>query len=105
MPAGARIEHRPAAERVGRRDRAHDEPVARGGEQRRLEAHLPQAVAERRQPRRHRPRAVMHHDAPAAQLVAQVQHRVEDLRRHDLRRGIGERIAAGDVAQRRSRRG
>ena len=68
---------------VGGRAGAGVGAVAGGSRQLRLGAQLPQAVAERDEPRGHGTRAVMGHDAAGALLVAQVERRVDDLGRHD----------------------
>ncbi len=92
-----RLEDDPAAERVRRRDRADDDPVAAAREHRPLEPQLPEPVAERRQPRRRLARAVVDVDAHRVVGVAQVERRVEDRARRDGARG-GEDVAAPDRA-------
>jgi hypothetical protein len=98
--AGARADRAPCRRRACRAARPS---ARRAGRPRRRAAQPPGAPArgrrQARQPRRHRSRVVVDHDAPAVQLLAQVQRRVDDPGRHDLRRRIGERVAAGDVAQ------
>ena len=46
MPPRVRVEHDSPAERVRRRDAAHDQPVPAGGDQRLLEAQLVEAPAQ-----------------------------------------------------------
>ena len=59
VPARPRVEHAAATERVRWRDPAHHEAVAGGGDDRTLEADLPEPTAEPRQPRRRLARSVV----------------------------------------------
>jgi FAD/FMN-containing dehydrogenase len=98
VAARAGVEHHAAAQGVGRRDRAHDDVVAGAGEQRALEAQLPQAGAERGEPARRLAGAVVDVDARAVLGVrAQREGRVEDAAGPDDARG-GDHVAAADGA-------
>src|SRR5205085_10391865 len=71
-----------------------DEVVAGAGEERLLEAQLPEAAAELCQPGGCLAGAVMDLDAPAVLGIAEGQRRVDDVGRRD----VAEDVAAGDVA-------
>ena len=97
MLAGVRIEHDSSAERVRRSDPPHDEPVAVRRDERMLEAKLEEAPAERGHPRGRLPRAVVHLD-PAGRLLANVECDVHHVGRAQRAAGVGEDVAAGDLA-------
>jgi len=71
----SRVEHDPAAERVGRGDRADDDAVVGAGEQRPLDAKLPEPVPEVREATGRLARAVMDLDAVSVAGAAQVERR------------------------------
>jgi hypothetical protein len=81
VPAGVGVEDHPAAEGIRGCWATDHEPVLVGGEERLLQSHLPEVVAERREPARHRAGAVVDAHEHVVLGGGELQATVEDARR------------------------
>jgi hypothetical protein len=104
VAVGVGVEHGPAAERVRRRGGAHDEAVARGGQQVVVQAQLPQAAAEVGQPAG-TPRGAVVDVHPRAVARAVRGRAPRRAARRPQPRRAPQHVAAGDLASAPARQG
>ena len=95
MTAGVGVEHAPAPECVGDADAAYHHAVAAGGQQRPLEAQLPEVLAEVHEPAGALAGAVVDvHALAVGGAAVQVEGRIDDVRGAQRASGRRQHIPA-----------